>query len=88
MYFPVDLFRQLITDPTKPKGRRRVGWHNGTPRLTNTDFTNLAQSGLIGSSGAGTSVIAEVVAEGLDAGRGVVVVRDETEDGVDRRQHA
>jgi hypothetical protein len=90
MYFPFDLFELTLADPRiRGTGQGKcIGWHNAPRYLTNSDFLSLLQNCFIGSAGVTTEDLSTVINQVLAAGRGAVVVRDETRPDVDRRRHA
>ena len=83
MYFPLTLFELLQGDSSilGPKNGKRIGWHNARRYLTNGAFIALLREGWIGSMGATTSAISDLVNGVLAQGRGAVIVRDDTDLG-------
>lgn len=81
MYFPVSLFELLTEQPfvRGPKGGIRIGWHNAKRYLSNSEFVDLLRHGWVGSAGDLTPSIAAIVRARIGVGRGVTVVRNETD---------
>ena len=88
MYLPISLVDLLIAEGEA--GTRAKGWSAETlsEYLSNDEFLLLAKQGFIGSRGATTEQIQEVVTEALGASRAVVLAVDQTDPTAARRlQH-
>ncbi len=77
LYVPLELWKSLLTsgELIGPKGG--VALHSDRlPRhLANTDFVALVRGGWIGSRGATSDLLEQVISEGLDSGRSVTLAR-------------
>lgn len=81
MYLPLGFFEILLENPKirGPRGGRAIGWHNADRWLSNTKFIELMIDGWIGSTGPMTDNLTELLALTLQADRGAVIVRDDSD---------
>jgi len=77
MYLPREFVEALLVDPTTagPRGGRSLTFENTKRHINNTLFAELVRDGWVGTRGASSSRIAEVVGTSLTAGRAVVLAR-------------
>lgn len=79
MYLPLGLVDLLLHEGQD--GRRPRGWSMESidTYLSNTEFLHLAKQGYIGTRGATSEQLKELIGGSLDDGRGVVVAVDQTD---------
>ena len=72
---------------TRPLKLRPKGWspESITTYLSNEEFLQLAKQGYVGTRGATTEHLQQVILESFHAGRGVIFTVDQTEPGQARR---
>ncbi len=85
MYLPLALVELLLQDAAAKL--RPKGWspESITTYLSNEEFLQLAKQGYVGTRGATTEHLQQVILESFHAGRGVIFTVDQTEPGQARR---
>jgi hypothetical protein len=75
MYLTRAHFQQTLDDPALrgPRGGISLGFDNVHRRLTNSMFIDLLKGGWIGSTGSGTSLVAEQVQASLNGHRALIL---------------
>lgn len=73
MYLARSHFEELLNSSAGPRGGKRLTYDNVPRHITNTMFTDLAKDGWIGSRGAGTEQIEELIRQSLKTRHAVVV---------------
>lgn len=73
IYLPIDYYDALIKSPQVrgPRGGIRLGYETIPRRIANTLFVELVRGGWIGSRGATSELLTELVLSGLTTGRTV-----------------
>jgi hypothetical protein len=77
MYLAREQVQAILADPSAlgPKGGRLITFENAGRHLSNTLFAELLRDGWIGTRTVASAQIAQIVRDGLDAGRAVVLAR-------------
>jgi hypothetical protein len=77
MYLPREFMEALLIDPATegPRGGRVLTFENTQRHISNTLFAELVRDGWVGTRGAPSSRIAEILRASLTAGRAVVLAR-------------
>jgi hypothetical protein len=75
MYIPLAFWKALHASPDMkgPRGGTAIGYHNLDRWLTNTLFADLVAEAWIGTSGAATEQIAELIRSSLRLGKSAVI---------------
>ncbi len=81
IYLPLDLWRAMCESPdvVGPRGGVRFTYNNTPARLNTDQFVHLVQTGLVGSSGATTDDLRELVRESLSMAHSVVIAEVDEE---------
>lgn len=79
MYFPLQLWDLLVEAPTArgPRNGIAIGFDTAKRRFTNSQFTNLLSEGWLGTVGANTQLITDILEEKLTAGRSIIAASHE-----------
>lgn len=79
MYFPIGLWDLLLASPASDgqRGGKVIGFDNAKRRFTNSQFARLLEQGWIGTVGADTVRVSDLISDQLDLGHSVIAASHE-----------